>query len=390
MLTAARDFQAQAVLNVMGFTFEVLKKDSTGARLGLMLTPHGKVHTPVFMPVGTQATVKAMTPEELRDMEVELVLSNTYHLYLRPGHELIKKLGGLHRFMNWPGPLLTDSGGYQVFSLSPLRTIEEEGVSFRSHLDGTMHLLTPEKAVRIQQALGSDIIMPLDDCTPYPADLDHTRKSMELTGRWALRSKEAMGSKSSGAGQALFGIVQGGMYPELRRESALRTVETGFEGYAIGGLSVGEGKELMCEMIEATVTVLPEGSPRHLMGVGKPEDMVAAVERGIDIFDCVLPTRCARNGTLFTRSGKLVIKNSRYERDGAPVDPECGCYTCRNYSRAYLRHLFMAREILASRLNTIHNLYYYTALMGEMREAIREDGFKGFRESFYEGLARPA
>jgi queuine tRNA-ribosyltransferase len=364
----------------MGFTFEVLKKDTTGARLGLLRTPHGPVHTPVFMPVGTKATVKAMTPEELYGMGVEMILANTYHLYLRPGHEIIKELGGLHRFMNWSGPLLTDSGGYQVFSLSPIRKIEEDGVRFRSHLDGSMHLLTPEKAVRIQEVLGSDIVMPLDDCTPYPADPGYTRQSMELTHRWAERSKGAKLRND----QAVFGIVQGGMYRDLRRESAARMVDLGFDGYAIGGLSVGEGNELMREMVGVTVSGLPEKFPRYLMGVGTPKEIVQAVAQGIDMFDCVLPSRNARNGTLFTRGGKLVIKNSQYERDQGPVDPGCGCYTCTNYSRAYLRHLYMAREILASRLNTIHNLYYYTALMGEMREAIREERFEAFKKSFHE------
>jgi queuine tRNA-ribosyltransferase len=374
----------------MGFTFEVLKKDPTGARFGLIRTPHGTVHTPVFMPVGTQATVKSMTPEDLHSMGVEMILANTYHLYLRPGYLLIGELGGLHRFMNWSGPLLTDSGGYQVFSLSPIRKIEEQGVRFKSHLDGSMHLLTPEKAIEIQQVLGSDIIMPLDDCTPYPADFDYTKQSMELTHRWAERSKRAFKIKELRQ-QALFGIVQGGMYRDLRSESSRRMVEIGFDGYAVGGLSVGEGKELMSEMLDVTVSGLPEECPRHLMGVGKPEDIVEAVTRGADMFDCVLPTRCARNGTLFTRGGKLVIKNSQYERDPRPVEPDCGCYTCRNFSRAYLRYLYLSREILASRLNTIHNLYYYTALVEEMREAIKEERFEAFKKDFYERIgAAPA
>jgi queuine tRNA-ribosyltransferase len=374
----------------MGFAFEVLKKDQTGARFGLLRTPHGTVHTPVFMPVGTQATVKAMTPEELHSMGVKMILANTYHLYLRPGYLLIGELGGLHRFMNWSGPLLTDSGGYQVFSLAPIRKIEEEGVRFKSHLDGSMHLLTPERAIEIQQVLGSDIIMPLDDCTPYPADFDYTKQSMELTHRWAERSKRAW-EKTFLQHQALFGIVQGGMYRDLRHESAQRMVEIGFDGYAIGGLSVGEGKKLMSEMLYVTVSELPDECPRHLMGVGKPEDIIEAVACGADMFDCVLPTRCARNGTLFTTEGKLVIKNSQYERDPLPVDPDCGCYTCRNFSRAYLRHLYLSREILASRLNTIHNLYYYTALMGEMREAIKEERFEAFKKGFYERIgAAPA
>ncbi|MEE9615289.1 MAG: tRNA guanosine(34) transglycosylase Tgt [Thermodesulfobacteriota bacterium] len=365
----------------MSFGFELINKDLTGARRGTMRTARGTVETPVFMPVGTKGTVKAMTPEELRGMEVEMILANTYHLYLRPGHELIRELGGLHRFMNWDGPILTDSGGYQVFSLSEFRKIEEEGVSFRSHLDGSMHLLTPEKALEIQEALGSDIMMPLDECPPHPSDLDYARNSMELTHRWAERTKKAR----RGNDQALFGIVQGGMYPELRRESASVLVGMDFDGYAVGGLSVGEEKGLLWEMLAASLEGLPEGKPRYLMGVGTPEDLVRAVGMGVDMFDCVLPTRCARNGTLFTRGGKLVIKNSRYERDPGPVDPACGCYTCRNYSRAYLRHLYISGEILASRLNTVHNLYYYMELMREMREAIGRGSFGEFERSFNEG-----
>lgn len=331
------------------------------------------------MPVGTKATVKAMTPEELTSIGVEIILANTYHLFLRPGHELVRELGGLHRFMNWSKPILTDSGGFQVFSLSSLRKLTEEGVEFRSHLDGEMCFLSPEKAILIQEALGSDIMMPLDECPPYPAEEDYARNSMEMTLRWAKRCK---GAKSNPE-QALFGIVQGGMYPELRVESARRTVEIGFDGYAIGGLSVGEEKDLMLAMVDAVAPHLPSGSARYLMGVGTPEDLVLSVEKGVDMFDCVLPTRMARNGTLFTSKGKLVIKNSRYERDPAPLDEDCLCYACANYSRAYLRHLYMAGEILASRLNTVHNLFYYTALMKRMREAIERGEFSRFKEEFF-------
>lgn len=367
----------------MGFGFELIKKDSaTGARLGRVTTPHGSFSTPVFMPVGTRAAVKGLTPEELREIGAGIILANTYHLYLRPGHGLIKELGGLHSFMNWDGPILTDSGGFQVFSLGNLRKITEEGVAFSSHLDGARCVLTPEGAVEIQEALGADIIMPLDECTPYPADRGYTERSMNLTHRWAKRCKDAKNAN----GQALFGIVQGGMYGDLRRHSVEELVSIGFDGYSIGGLSVGEEKPLMQEMVEVTAGQLPEGSPRYLMGVGTPEDLVFGVSRGIDMFDCVMPTRNARNGTLFTRHGKLVIKNARYERDARPVDEECGCYACRNYSRAYLRHLFMAGEILSSRLNTVHNLYYYTSLMRSMQEAVAEGRFEEFRKKFFKDI----
>ncbi len=363
----------------MKYGFELLKKEkSTGARLGRIKTPHGEVTTPVFMPVGTKGSVKGLTPEDLKDIGVEIILANTYHLYLRPGHGLIKSLGGLHRFMNWNGPILTDSGGFQVFSLCNLRKIDEEGVRFNSHLDGSKCSLTPESAVEIQEALGADIIMPLDECTPYPADREYTVNSMNLTHRWAKRCKDAKIRDS----QALFGIVQGGMYRDLREESAGKLVEIGFDGYAIGGLSVGEEKAVMRDMVASTVEFLPGESPRYLMGVGTPEDLVFGVEMGIDMFDCVMPTRNARNGTLFTRRGKLVIKNAQYERDPSPVEESCACYTCKNYSRAYLRHLFMNGEILASRLNTIHNLFFYSGLMREMRDAISSDRFGDFKKRF--------
>jgi len=390
----------------MVFEFRLIKKDlHTRARLGKITTRHGQVSTPVFMPVGTQATVKAMTPEELKEIGVEIILSNTYHLYLRPGHELIRDMGGLHRFMHWDRPILTDSGGYQVFSHCELRQIKDEGVYFQSHLDGSKHFLSPEKAVEIQEFLGADIIMCFDECTPYPATRDYTAASMELTHRWAKRCKEAFENRVKGQGSGvrkqrndnaellapcpvplaplLFGIIQGGMFNDLRKESAEAITEIGFDGYAIGGLSVGEDKMLMYEMIDAAAPFLPPAKPRYLMGVGTPEDLVEGVARGIDMFDCVMPTRNARNGTLFTKHGKLGIRNARYANDPNPVEDGCGCYTCRNYSRAYLRHLFAANEILAARLGTTHNLYYYTKLMADIRDAIETDRFQEFREGFY-------
>ena len=391
----------------MAFNFKFIRKDlHSNARLGKITTPHGQVNTPVFMPVGTQATVKAMTPEELKDIGVEILLSNTYHLYLRPGHELIKNMGGLHKFMHWDRPILTDSGGYQIFSHCELRTIKEEGAYFQSHLDGSRHFLSPEKAVEIQESLGADIIMCLDECPPYPATRDYTISSMELTHRWARRCKEYHKTekrrnreteikKSEGLGfspispfshspiQALFGIIQGGMFKDLRKQSAEEITKIGFDGYAIGGLSVGEDKILMYEMVDATVPFLPDDKPRYLMGVGTPEDLVECVERGVDMFDCVMPTRNARNGTLFTKYGKLGIRNAQYANDPNPVEDGCGCYACRNYSRAYLRHLFAASEILAARLGTIHNLYYYINLMQDIRKAIEEDRLQEFKTEFY-------
>ncbi len=370
----------------MPFKFDLITTDPTGARHGRVSTPHGDIETPFFMPVGTKAAVKALTPEELSTLGAQIVLSNTYHLYLRPGHGVIEELGGLHKFMNWDGPILTDSGGYQVFSLGKLRKIDEAGAHFSSHLDGTPLTLTPESAMEIQEALGADIIMALDECTPYPADYEYAKKSMERTHRWARRCKEAHNSIVNGKYQALFGIVQGSMYEDLRRASARAIVEIGFDGYAIGGLSVGEEKELLREMTSLTASVLPVESLRYLMGVGTPEDLVASVEAGVDMFDCVMPTRNARNGTLFTSRGKLGIKNALFERDSGPLDPECGCYTCVNYSRAYLRHLFIAGEMLSSRLNTIHNLHYYTGLMECMREAIKAGEFARFKAGFLAGI----
>ncbi len=364
----------------MAFSFSLIKGDATSsARLGKIATSHGEVATPVFMPVGTQATVKTLSPADLRDVGAEIILSNTYHLFLRPGHELIRSFGGLHGFMNWDRPVLTDSGGFQVFSLAELRKVTDEGVTFQSPVDGgAKHLITPEYATEIQETLGADIIMAFDECIPYPATRDYAQEAMDRTHRWAGRCRQA----KKDTGQALFGIVQGGMYPDLRKVSAATLVDIGFEGYAIGGLSVGETKPLMYEMIDATVPSLPADKPRYLMGVGTPEDLVEGVDRGIDMFDCVMPTRNARNGTFFTSFGKLVIRNSRYEKDGGPLDPECGCYTCRTFSRAYLRHLFNAGEVLALRLGTIHNLSFYLSLMRDIRKSIGEGRFREFKKEF--------
>jgi queuine tRNA-ribosyltransferase len=362
------------------FNFTLIKKDpASSARLGKMTTSHGVVNTPVFMPVGTQATVKTLSPADLVDLGAEIILSNTYHLFLRPGHELIREIGGIQKFMGWNRPVLTDSGGFQVFSLAELRKITEEGVTFQSPIDGgAKHLITPEYAVEIQEALGADIIMAFDECTPYPATRDYAQESLERTLRWARRCRDA----KKETGQALFGIVQGGIYPDLRTRSADALVDTGFDGYAIGGLSVGETKPLMYEMIEATVPSLPGDQPRYLMGVGTPEDLVEGVDRGIDLFDCVMPTRNARNGTFFTSSGKLAIRNARYERDQQPIDLQCGCYTCRNFTRAYVRHLFNANEILALRLGTIHNVFFYLDLMRNVRMNIEKGTFREFKRKY--------
>ncbi len=360
--------------------FRVSSTSSTcRARCGEVTTLHGSFRTPVFMPVGTQATVKAMTPESLLDVGAEIILGNTYHLFIRPGHELIKSFGGLHGFMNWQRPILTDSGGFQIFSLSDLATITEEGATFRSHLDGSKLFLSPEEAITIQEALGSDIMMVLDTCIPFPADFKEAEEATALTARWAARCRKFQ----SKTGQLLFGIVQGGMYRELRKRAAEELQEIEFDGYALGGLSVGEPKEQMYEMMAAGTEDLPRTHPVYLMGVGTPEDLVEGVYHGIDMFDCVMPTRNARNGMLFTSTGRLVIKNARFKSDRRPIDESCGCYTCRNYSRAYLRHLYTTREILSYQLNTIHNLFYYCLLMEKMREAIEADTFSEFRREFY-------
>ena len=392
--------------------FEVISRDSNSrARTGLLHTPHGVVETPAFMPVGTAGTVKAVSQEQLEQIGVEMLLANTYHLYLRPGHEVIRALGGLHRFMGWPHPILTDSGGFQVMSLKGLGRVTEEGAWFRSHLDGSSHFLSPEKAVEIQLALGADVIMILDECVEYPASYETTRRAMQLTGRWARRAKghyegeltRSADSRVSGFGirnsqnrysafgnevdepgfpalrtpnpeprtPSLFGIVQGGVDQSLRRESAAEMVEIGFAGYALGGLSVGEPKNETYDVVESTAELLPQDCPRYLMGVGTPEDLVECVARGIDMMDCVLPTRNARNGTVFTSQGKVVVKNARYARDPGPLDPVCGCAVCRRYSRAYIRHLFNAGEMLGPTLATYHNLHFYLDSMRKIRHAIR-------------------
>jgi len=359
--------------------YELTAKDpGCGARLGKITTPHGAIRTPAFMPVGTQGTVKGVLPEQVRSLGADIILGNTYHLYLRPGHQLIAALGGLHKFMNWQGPILTDSGGFQVYSLSKLRKIDDDGAVFQSHIDGSKHFLTPEKAVEIQQALGSDIMMCLDECIAYPADRKRAQEALFRTAKWARRCRDAQTKRE----QALFGIVQGGFYPDLRRQGVEDLRAIGFDGYAIGGLSVGEPKEVMMETLAQTAPLLPEDAPRYLMGVGTPEDIVEGVFHGIDMFDCVMPTRSARNGLLFTNSEKVVIRNARYREDNSPIESECDCYTCRNYSRAYLRHLYVAGEILAMVLNTIHNLRYYQRHMESIRGAIGNGTFVAFRRDF--------
>ncbi|MBC8019119.1 MAG: tRNA guanosine(34) transglycosylase Tgt [Verrucomicrobia bacterium] len=363
----------------MSDNFTVVHRDaSCGARLGSLKTLHGSIDTPIFMPVGTNATVKAMTPEDLLAVNAQIILANTYHLYLRPGHGLIETMGGLHRFMNWDHPILTDSGGFQVFSLGELRKISEEGVRFQSHLDGSYHFLTPELAVQIQQALGADIIMCFDECPPATADYEYVRRSLELTSRWAQRCKDAHQRE----GQQLFGIIQGGMHYDLRARSLADICSIEFDGYALGGLSVGEEKEQMYGVMECCAPLMPQDAPRYIMGIGAPEDLIEAVWHGYDMFDCVMPTRNARNGMLFTSRGRINIKAKVYEDDSGPLDPECACHVCRNYSRAYLRHLYRAGEILASQLNTYHNLYYFLDLMRRMREAIKSNSFTEFRRDF--------
>ncbi len=362
------------------FSFNVEHQDAqSGARSGRISTMHGEFQTPVFMPVGTQGSVKALTPEDLLSLGVEILLANTYHLFLRPGHERIARLGGLTIFMHWQGPILTDSGGYQVYSLGALRKISPEGVSFRSHLDGSSHFLSPELAIQIQEDLGSDIAMCLDECTPYPVTYDYARLSHELTRDWAVRCKQAHQKKE----QALFGIIQGGTFKDLREESLEAMVTIGFDGYALGGLSVGEEKAARQEILAYFLPLLPDEKPRYLMGLGTPEDLIEGVGLGADMFDCVLPTRNARNGMLFTRRGSMSIKKAEYAEDPQPVDPDCTCYTCRNYSRAYLRHLYVARELLSYRLNTLHNIHYFMELMQAVREAVAQDRFLEFKKAFY-------
>lgn len=384
------------------FSFEdLVNSPSTRARAGRITTAHGSIDTPVFMPVGTQGTVKALTQQMLEEAGASIILGNTYHLYLRPGHSTINQLGGLHRFMSWERPILTDSGGFQVFSLTALRKMSAEGVEFQSHLDGSTHFLSPEKSMEIQAALGSDIVMAFDECTPFPATREEALASLELTQRWAGRSKQRLHELHSkpavaeGAGvtivntaQALFGINQGSTFLDLREQSLAGLVEIGFDGYAIGGLSVGEEKSAMFEVVSHIAPLMPEDRPRYLMGVGTPEDIVEAVALGVDMFDCVIPTRNARNGQLFTSSGKLNIKNARYRDDPGPLDEACRCAVCARYSRAYVRHLYASGEILGSVLSSLHNVSFYLDMMGRLRQSILLGTFNEFRDSFLSGLAR--
>ncbi len=362
------------------FEFELLHVcKQTGARRGRLHTPHGVIETPIFMPVGTQASVKTMSPDELKDCGAQIILSNTYHLHVRPGEDLIQRAGGLHRFMNWDRPILTDSGGFQVFSLASLRKVEERGVEFRSHLDGSKMFIGPEESIAIQQALGSDVMMQFDECSPYPCDYDRAKGAMHRTLRWLDRCMKAKTSEN----QALFGIVQGAFYSDLRIECAKEMAKLDLPGFGIGGLSVGEPKEVMYDMLEKMMPYMPENKPRYLMGVGSPDCLIEGVLRGVDMFDCVLATRVARNGTVFTHDGRLVVRNAKYAEDFTPLDPDCDCYACRNFTRGYIRHLFKAGEILALRLNSIHNIYFLTHMMTEIREAIEADALLDWANAFY-------
>ena len=369
-------------MNEKALSFEIKKKDKrTGARLSVLHLPHGDVETPVFMPVGTQGTVKAMTPDEMKEMvSSHIILANTYHLFLRPGHELIKEAGGLHKFMNWDRNILTDSGGFQVFSLGQLRKITEEGVEFRSHIDGTKKFLSPEKSIEVQNCLGSDIIMAFDECAPYGSSYEYVKNSMERTTRWAKRCKEFHKQTDT---QNLFGIVQGGFYKDLREKSAKDLIELDLPGYAIGGISVGEPKEEFLDILKFTTPLLPEDKPRYLMGVGTPDYLIEAVMAGIDMCDCVIPTRMARNSTAITHYGRLNMLNAKYEHDFTTLDKDCDCYTCKNYTKAYIRHLFKAKEILGARLLSIHNLRFLVKLMEDVREAIKQDCLIEFKDEFY-------
>ncbi|MBR0127916.1 MAG: tRNA guanosine(34) transglycosylase Tgt [Firmicutes bacterium] len=377
-------------------TFELLKTDDrTKARRGRLITPHGVIETPIFMPVGTAATVKGMKPEDVKELGAQIILSNTYHLYLRPGHDVVREAGGLHKFMNWDLPILTDSGGFQVFSLGAMRKIREEGVDFRSHIDGSKHFISPEKSIEIQHSLGSDIMMAFDECAPYPADRRYVKDSLELTTRWLARCKkyheeycEQHGGESQilgeGVNQSLFGIMQGGVYKDLRKQSAEQVVEMDLPGYSIGGLSVGEPKDIMYDVMDECVDYLPKDKPRYLMGVGSPDCLFEGVERGVDMFDCVLPTRIARHGMAMTSQGKVNIKNAKYERDFEPLDPNCDCYTCRNYSKAYLRHLFKSNELMSATLMSYHNLHFLVSTMTKIREAIEEGRFLEYKKEFFD------
>jgi queuine tRNA-ribosyltransferase len=358
-------------------TIQILKEEGR-ARLGIIRTQHGEIDTPVFMPVGTQGIVKATSPKDLKEMGIKIILANAYHLYLRPGDALIREMGGIHKFVGWDGAVLTDSGGYQIFSLGVLREIKEDGVLFQSHIDGSRHFLTPEKVIEIQENIGADIIMCLDECVPYPSSYEYTKSSVELTSRWARRCKGT--NKPDGA--MLFGIVQGGFYQDLRLQSARELIDMNFNGYALGGLSVGEPKSIMWEMVDTVVDLLPQGKPKYLMGVGFPEDIVEGVHRGIDMFDCVIPTRHARNGSLFTREGRINIKHAKYVKDESPIDESCTCYTCKTFSRAYLRHLFVSHELSSYFLNTVHNIFFYNNLIETIRKALREGSFETFYKQF--------
>lgn len=356
--------------------FTLIQKDKdTLARLGKLVTAHGEIETPCFMPVGTQGTVKAITPQDLEKSGAQIILSNAYHLFLRPGIEVIKKAGGLHNFISWPKPILTDSGGYQIFSLALLRKVNDEGVQFQSHIDGKKHLLRPEDVIAVERDLGADIIMPLDDCVHYPCSQDHARIAMERTLKWAGRSKQAMNSR-----QLLFGIIQGSTYDNLRQECARQLVDMDFDGYSIGGVSVGEPKNLMYNTISCVSSLLPEEKPRYVMGIGLPEDIVEAVSRGIDMFDCVVPTRYGRNGTAFTSEGKLTVRNAPFIEDFRPLDSNCDCYACKNFSRSYLRHLFNTEEILGLQLVSLHNIHFYLNLLRRIRLAIKENRFAEFKK----------
>ena len=362
-------------------TYELLHVDkNSGARRGVIHTPHGDIQTPVFMPVGTQATVKSMTPEELKEVNAQIILSNTYHLFLRPGHKLVEEAGGLHKFMHWDRPILTDSGGFQVFSLGKLNIITEEGVEFQSHLDGSSKFMAPETSIEVQNSLGSDIMMCFDECCPYPSSYEYTKQSMERTTRWAKRCKDANKNPET---QGLFGIIQGGFYEDLREKSAKDLIELEFPGYAIGGISVGEPKEEFLKMLKYTAPLMPENKPRYLMGVGTPDYLIEAALAGIDMCDCVLPTRIARHGTALTSKGKIVVRNATYERDFSPLDDECDCYACKNYTRAYIRHLVKTNEILGIRLLSIHNIKFLTNLMDKVRIEIENDNLNNFRDEFY-------
>jgi len=378
----------------------IYKDKKTKARVGKIITAHGEINTPNLAPVGTIGAIKALTPSEINDAGAQFILSNAYHLYLRPGKDIIEKAGGLHKFMNWEKPIITDSGGYQIFSLAGLRKIKSNGVEFQSHIDGSRHFFTPESVIEFQQVLGSDIMMVLDECVHYPATRDYTKQSLKLTIDWARRSKchcegakrpkqsqkqrllRPFGARNDGdlKRQLLYGIVQGGAYPELRKQSAKELIDVDFDGYAIGGLSVGEPADLMYEMIQVTTDILPEDKTRYLMGVGMPSNIFEAVENGVDIFDCVIPTRNGRNGTAFTGKGKLVIRNAQYSKDFNPVDPECGCFCCKNYTRAYIRHLFSISETLGPRLLSLHNIHFYATLMGNIREAIKANRFSEYKK----------